>query len=78
MRTVGKHFVGYVCDSAIAVDLIGLSLIAGLDTSNISRRRYDAAQQKLKTDRKFAHAEDLVEKRYQSENRRRDPNSRPS
>ena len=42
-----------------------LSLIAGLDTSNISRR-YDAARQKLKTDRKLAYAKDLVEKKYQA------------
>ena len=42
-----------------------LSLIAGLDTSNISRR-YDGARQKLKTDRKLAYAKDLVEKKYQA------------
>jgi len=42
-----------------------LSLIAGLDTSNISRR-YDGARQKLKTDLKLAYAKDLVEKKYQA------------
>jgi hypothetical protein len=43
-----------------------LSLIAGLDTSNVSRR-YDTARQKLKADRKLAYAKDLVEKKYQAE-----------
>ena len=43
-----------------------LSLIAGLDISNISRR-YDATQQKPKNDRKLAYAKDLVEKKYQAE-----------
>ena len=43
-----------------------LSLISGLDTSNISRR-YDAAQQNLKTDRKLAYAKDLVKKNYHTE-----------
>jgi hypothetical protein len=38
-----------------------LSLIAGLDTSNISRR-HDAAREKLQTDRKLAYARDQVEK----------------
>ena len=40
-----------------------LSLIAGLDTSNISRR-HDAAREKLQTDRKLAYARDQVEKLY--------------
>jgi hypothetical protein len=43
-----------------------LSLIAGLDTSNISRR-YDTARQKLKSDGKLAYAKDLVEQIYQAE-----------
>jgi hypothetical protein len=54
-------------------------LIAGLDTSNISRR-YDTTRQKLKADRKLAYTKDLVEKKYraeiaESQNRRRDPDS---
>ncbi|MGB7201899.1 MAG: hypothetical protein WBD16_06485 [Pyrinomonadaceae bacterium] len=40
-----------------------LSLVAGLDTSNISRR-HDAAREKLQTDRKLAYARDQVEKLY--------------
>lgn len=40
-----------------------LSLIAGLDTSNISRR-HDAARPRLTTDRKLAYAKDQVEKLY--------------
>ena len=40
-----------------------LSLIAGLDTSNVSRR-YDAARQKLRTDRKLAYAKTQAEKLY--------------
>ena len=40
-----------------------LSLVAGLDTSNISRR-CDAARLKLKTDRKLAYAKAQVEKLY--------------
>jgi hypothetical protein len=40
-----------------------LSLIAGLDTSNVSRRS-DAARQKLRTDRKLAYAKTQVEKLY--------------
>jgi putative transposase len=40
-----------------------LSLIAGLDTSNISRR-HDAAREKLQTDRKLIYAHDQVEKIY--------------
>jgi hypothetical protein len=42
-----------------------LSLIAGLDTSNISRR-CDAARLKLQTDRKLAYAKAQVEKLYHS------------
>ena len=42
-----------------------LSLIAGLDTSNISRR-CDAARRKLQTDRKLAYAKAQVEKHYLS------------
>jgi hypothetical protein len=40
-----------------------LSLIAGLDTSNISRR-CDAARQKLQTNRKLAYAKGQAEKLY--------------
>jgi len=40
-----------------------LSLIAGLDTSNISRR-CDAARQKLVTDRKLAFAKSRTESLY--------------
>ena len=40
-----------------------LSLIAGLDTSNISRR-HDAAREKLQTDRKLVSARDQVGKIY--------------
>lgn len=40
-----------------------LSLIAGLDTSNISRR-HNAARQKLQTDRKLAYAKAQAEKLY--------------
>ena len=40
-----------------------LSLIAGLDTSNISRR-CDAARLKLETDRKLSYAKGQVEKLY--------------
>jgi len=42
-----------------------LSLISGLDTSNVSRR-CDAARQKLHTDRKLAFAKAQVEKIYLS------------
>lgn len=50
-----------------------LSLIAGVDTSNISRR-HDAAREKLQTDRKLTYARDQVEKYTSpiSQNRRRD------
>lgn len=40
-----------------------LSLIAGLDTSNVSRR-CNAARAKLQTDRKLAYAKARVEKLY--------------
>jgi len=40
-----------------------LSLIAGVDTSNVSRR-CDAARQKLQTDRKLAYAKSQTEKLY--------------
>ena len=40
-----------------------LSLIVGLDTSNVSRR-YDAARQKLQTNRKLAYAKSLAESLY--------------
>jgi len=40
-----------------------LSLIAGLDTSNVSRR-CDAARQKLQTNRKLAYAKTQAEKLY--------------
>jgi hypothetical protein len=40
-----------------------LSLIAGLDTSNVSRR-CDAARAKLQTDRKLAYAKARLEKLY--------------
>ncbi|HYJ90077.1 MAG TPA: hypothetical protein VEV84_02100 [Pyrinomonadaceae bacterium] len=40
-----------------------LSLIAGLDTSNISRR-CDAARQRLQTDRKLAYAKNQTESLY--------------
>lgn len=39
------------------------SLIAGLDTSDVSRR-YDAARRKLQTDRKLAYARGQMEKLY--------------
>lgn len=42
-----------------------LSLIAGLDTSNICRR-HDAARERLKTDRKLIYARDQVEKLYRA------------
>lgn len=42
-----------------------LSLIAGLDTSNICRRQ-DAAREKLQTDRKLIYARDQIEKLYRA------------
>jgi hypothetical protein len=42
-----------------------LSIIVGVDTSNICRR-YDLAREKVKTDRKLAYARELVEKKYRA------------
>jgi len=40
-----------------------LSLVSGVDTSNVSRR-YDTARLKLKTDRKLAYAKGRTESLY--------------
>jgi len=59
------------CEQGAAVS--ELSLIAGVDASNVSLR-YDAARLKLKTDRKLAFAKSQTEAytSQKSHNRRRD------